>query len=259
MTILKGITPTPAQAAAAYKKHFGEAIDTAAGKDGRISRSEAARVAERLDAGALVSDNIANFLAATGQKSVSARKFKNVVADYVDATAQAAAGSNQRLSLLEIRNLPDDLQADLKHMRGKDNLVMRPSVRFNENDLYEFMVLQDNWSPSKVVDAGQVSKDATGVTFSGMTDVGEWQGVAEQALSEIWDNVLIYRSWPEGSPVDLGDNGSGSLKMGECIDEETGEQGLLVHWADIDDASFVWFYAKKSDGAFERKKQVFLN
>ena len=46
MTVLKGITPTPAQVADAYKQAFSPAIDQAAGKDGRISRREAERMAD---------------------------------------------------------------------------------------------------------------------------------------------------------------------------------------------------------------------
>ena len=103
MTVLKGITPTPAQVADAYKQAFSPAIDQAAGKDGRISRREAERMAGRDDAGKLVADNLANFFEATGQKSVSANKFKGVVAAYAERHAERQAGPNQRLSLLELR------------------------------------------------------------------------------------------------------------------------------------------------------------
>lgn len=256
MTTLKGITPTPAQAAQAYADRFGAVIDSAGGKDGRISRASAERLAERGDAGALVSDNLVNYLDATGQKSVSANKFKAVVQDYVAATASAAAGANQKLSLLEIRNLPADLQADLKHLRGKDDLALFPTVTFDENFLYPFL---QTWTATASVDGGFVSRDSTGTQFSGLPDMGPWQGVAEDALDHIWDNVLIYRSWPEGSPVELGRNRAGTLDIGEAIDEATGKPGLLVHWKDIDDASFAWFYEKKDDGTYTRGPDVFLN
>ena len=119
MTILTGKTPTPAQFAKAIKDQYADAIRDAAGKDGRISRNEAKKIAERSDPSWTVSDNIQNYLRITGQKSVSAEKMIRELAEYAEQRAAQVAGSNQRLSLIEARSLPQDLQAEFFYLRGK--------------------------------------------------------------------------------------------------------------------------------------------
>lgn len=261
MTVLKGITPTPAQVAAAYREAFSEAIDQAGGKDGRISRNEAAKVAERADAGQLVSDNLVNWLEATGQKSVSANKFKGVVAAYAERMAAREAGPNQRLSLLEIRNLPDDLTPDLLHLRGKDDLAPvapdAPSVIFDEGHIYELMYYRPEgpWEPERVVDEGTVRHDGTRPVVEGLNDVGDWQGAAEKALAYMWERSLVYAARNGVAELPR----QGSVQMGPIVDEETGEQGLLVHWKDIDDASFAFFATRDGNGEWQLDKPVFLN
>ena len=94
MTTLKGKTPTPSELNAAYHEVFAPAIEEAGGKDGRISRASARAMGARSDAGKLVADNLENFFDATGQKSVSAKRFTAVVGDYIERQARRAAGSN---------------------------------------------------------------------------------------------------------------------------------------------------------------------
>ncbi len=119
MTRLTGITPTPQQFADAWAEEFGAVVQEAAGADGRLSMATARRIAMRAGPEFLISDNLMNFLDATGQKTVGAVKFIREARDYVERMAVEVAGPNQLLSLVEARNLPEDLQADFFYLRGK--------------------------------------------------------------------------------------------------------------------------------------------
>lgn len=119
MTLLSATTPSPAQLAAAVRDQFADVLRDAAGADGRLTRAEAARIAERADPEWIVADNAVSYLEKTGQKTVSAEKLIGKVHDYVLAKAEAVAGPNQKLSLLEARSLPADLQAEFFYLRGK--------------------------------------------------------------------------------------------------------------------------------------------
>lgn len=119
MTRLTGTTPTPAQFRQAVEEEFGAVIRDAGGRDGRLTRNEAASIAQRHDAGWIVSDNAVNYLNITGQKTVSAEKLVRKLGEYAERSAEQVAGPNQRLSLLEARSLPTDLQAEFFYLRGK--------------------------------------------------------------------------------------------------------------------------------------------
>jgi hypothetical protein len=248
----------------AYREAFGPAIREAAGKDGRISRSEAERMADRDDAGQLVADNMQNFFDRTGQKSVSAEKFVNVVGDYAERQAERHAGPNQRLSLVEIRNLPDDLVADLQHLRGKDDLApvstRSPGVTFEEAAMHDFLYPEtgDGWQSTRSVAEGTLRKTAdNGFVPEGLSDVGDWQGAALDAFDTLWPNHLMFRE--EQGEVRIGGRDNGTLEMGPVVNDATGEEGLLVFWKDIDDGSYAFFYGKDDDGQWQMKDSVYLN
>lgn len=119
MPLLTGITPTPSQFRQAAIDRFGDKLREAAGADGRLTRNEAARIAEREDDAWILADNATNYLAITGQKTVSATKLLRKIGEYAEREASDVAGPNQRLSLVEARSLPDDLQAEFFYLRGK--------------------------------------------------------------------------------------------------------------------------------------------
>lgn len=119
MTTLRGKTPTPAELASAHKDRFSTVLRGAAGADGRITKSEAKKIRDRADPEWLVADNAVDFLEASGQQTVSAEKLIGVVHEALTASAAEAAGPNQRLSLVEARALPANLQAEFFYLRGK--------------------------------------------------------------------------------------------------------------------------------------------
>jgi len=110
--------PTPAQFAAAWKEEVADKVRAHAGRDGRLSTTEARRMAERLDSGKLAADNAVNYLAALGQDSVSVEKFLGDAEAYVKAQGENVAGANGRISLVEARLLPPDLRQDFEVLRG---------------------------------------------------------------------------------------------------------------------------------------------
>lgn len=113
-------TPSPRTFTDAWTRKFEEVIRAAAGKDGRLSVSEALRIAERLDGGRLFSDNAVNYLRATGQKTVSANKLIAVASAYTERSAISAAGSDGRLSYPDAKTkLQPDLRDDFLYLRGK--------------------------------------------------------------------------------------------------------------------------------------------
>jgi hypothetical protein len=97
---------TPAAFAQTFTARFAAQVRAGAGSDGRLSTSEAAKLPEP------TRDNAQNFLAATGQKSVSIEKLIGRAHDYAFATASRAAGPDGRLSAVDARSLPQDLKAE---------------------------------------------------------------------------------------------------------------------------------------------------
>src|SRR5438045_855441 len=63
--------PTPKQFATAWAQQFETAVKKAAGKDGRLTITEARRIAEQVDGSGVFADNAVNYLTAKKQKSVS--------------------------------------------------------------------------------------------------------------------------------------------------------------------------------------------
>jgi len=119
MTTLKNTTPTPAQFASAVRDRFADTIRQAAGADGRLSVSEANKIAGKDDPEWIVADNAKDTIEKAGQQTMSAEKLIGRIYDDALAHATTAAGSNNKLSLLEARLLPANLQAEFFYLRGK--------------------------------------------------------------------------------------------------------------------------------------------
>jgi len=266
MTKLKGVTPNPAQAAAAYRETFQSAVVDAGGKDGRITKAAAQKLAERGDAGKLVADNILDHLEKTGKKSVGVNVFLNAMTATVETEVAAVAGANQKMSLLELRNLPANLVPDMLHLRGKDDLASPSSgpalsrVVFEEGALYEFMFYADPpWKPAETLATGAIGFDGNFPVLSGLSGMpAEYAPIVDEVLKRMWETSFQHRYFgPSDLPFKIPDEGT--VKLGPIIDETTGKEGLLVQWDDLDDASFAWFYEKKPDGTFAKLHEVFLN
>lgn len=111
--------PTPQELANAWVDRFGPRLREQAGRDGRISATEARRMIERTDDGKHASDNAVAFIRSQGSKTVSVEKLIGAVKTYVEARASQVAGSSGRVSLVQARMLPKDLQDDYLVLRGR--------------------------------------------------------------------------------------------------------------------------------------------
>ena len=112
-------TPSPSTFAATWSTDFKEAVTKAAGKDGRLTLSEATKLAARPDADRLFADNAVNYLKATGKQSVSVEVLAKAAHAYAQRAAEVAAGPDKKVSLADGAKLPDDLKEDFFFLRGK--------------------------------------------------------------------------------------------------------------------------------------------
>jgi hypothetical protein len=113
--------PSPQEFAKTWTRGFARAVREAAGRDGRLSRSEGAQIAARTDGLSVYADNVENFFEETGQKSVAVEKLIGTGHNYAEAQAERVGGDNQRVSLLEARMLPADLRTEFFALRGKSD------------------------------------------------------------------------------------------------------------------------------------------
>ena len=112
-------TPTPRAFAETWTADFKEAVKKAAGKDGRLTISEAKKLAARPDADKVFADNALNYLKATGKQSVSVEVLATSAKAYAQRAAEVAAGPDGKLSLADGAKLPSDLKEDFFMLRGK--------------------------------------------------------------------------------------------------------------------------------------------
>lgn len=98
---------------------FKEAVKKAAGKDGRLTLSEAKKLGTVAGADKMFSDNAVNYLKATGKQSVSVEVLATSAKAYAQRAAQVAAGADGRVSLPDGAKLPNDLKEDFFLLRGK--------------------------------------------------------------------------------------------------------------------------------------------
>lgn len=144
-------TPSPKLFAETWSNDFKEAVKKAAGKDGRLTLSEATKLAARPDADKMFADNAVNYLKATGKQSVSVDVIAREAQAYAQRAAEVAAGPDKKLSLEDGKKLPDDLREDFFFLRGKSTPSTTPSTPSAIDSLRtELTSLTDGlWMPSE--------------------------------------------------------------------------------------------------------------
>jgi hypothetical protein len=120
-------TPSPRVFAETWTADFKEAVKKAAGKDGRLTLSEAKKLAARPDADKVFADNALNYLKATGKQSVSVEVLASSAKAYAQRAAEVAAGPDGKLSLADGAKLPNDLKEDFFMLRGKSTPAVTPA------------------------------------------------------------------------------------------------------------------------------------
>ncbi len=112
-------TPSVRTFTETWSTDFKDAVTKAAGKDGRLTMTEAQKLATRPDADKAFADNAINYLKATGKQSVSVDVLATSAKAYAQRAAQVAAGPDGKLSLADGAKLPSDLVEDFFMLRGK--------------------------------------------------------------------------------------------------------------------------------------------
>jgi hypothetical protein len=111
--------PTPTAFAKAWEKEFSSALEKAAGKDGRLSRTEARRLSERTDGAQVFSNNALKLLDTFGSQTSSISRLVAAGRAEAEAAAKAVAGSDGKVSLADGARLPQELRDDFLFLRGK--------------------------------------------------------------------------------------------------------------------------------------------
>lgn len=100
-----------------WTTRFEAALKLAAGRDGRLSRTEARRLGERTDSAGLFSDSAVKLIDSFGTQSASINKLVDTARIEVERAAKLAAGPDGKLSLADGQKLPVDLRDDFKWLR----------------------------------------------------------------------------------------------------------------------------------------------
>lgn len=120
-------TPSVRTFTETWSTDFKEAVKKAAGKDGRLTMSEAQKLSQRTDADKVFADNAINYLKATGKQSVSVEVLATSAKAYAQRQAELAAGPDGKLSLADGAKLPSDLREDFFMLRGKSVAAPAPT------------------------------------------------------------------------------------------------------------------------------------
>jgi hypothetical protein len=146
-----------------WSSDFKEAVKKAAGKDGRLTMSEAKKLATRPDADKVFADNAVNYLKATGKQSVSVEVLATSAKAYAQRQAALAAGTDGRLSLADGAKLPADLRDDFFMLRGKTTPGTAPASSLADVRAKIDNVIPGLWMPSetdakfKFISGGQLN------------------------------------------------------------------------------------------------------
>ena len=111
---------------------FRPAVEQLAGKDGRISASEATKLAKLSGSARYGADNITNYFKFTGVKKPTVDGIVDAAWRYAYANAASATGNDGRLSLIDAQAMAKDLQADFAHLRSSSsNKPAAPAAQAN--------------------------------------------------------------------------------------------------------------------------------
>lgn len=112
-------TPSPRIFTETWAQDFSQAMQKAAGKDGRLTLSEARKLANSAGPERMFADDAVDYLQRTGKKSVSVKVITEEMKAYAQRAAEQASGGDGRISLADGAKLPEVLRDDFFLLRGK--------------------------------------------------------------------------------------------------------------------------------------------
>ena len=112
-------TPSVKTFTETWSADFKDAVTKAAGKNGKLSVSEAKKLAASATPDKMFADTALNLLKAAGNTAQSIDSLVSSAKAYAQRAAQVAAGPDGKLSLADGAKLPSDLVEDFFMLRGK--------------------------------------------------------------------------------------------------------------------------------------------
>lgn len=209
-------TPTVARFVQVWSTDFKEAVKKAAGKDGRLTLSEAQKLAKHPEADHLFADNAVSYLQNSGKKSVSIDVLASEMKAYAQRAAEAVAGADGKIGLGEGKKLPGDLVEDFFMLRGKSAPVVTPPV------VTPPVVTPSG--PSVLGDVKAALETATvGLTLMSETDAKFAFVAGEQLNGAVITGALVRAQLGEQHDALMGDvmPGSPSLASKRTVEERS--------------------------------------
>jgi hypothetical protein len=102
----------------AWSTQFAQVVAAAAGKDGRLSRAEAATISGRADLGRVFADDVQSFFGTSNLKSVAVSTLVKGQTAQLRAEVAQAAGADGRLSRSDAAKLSPQFRDDFLAMRA---------------------------------------------------------------------------------------------------------------------------------------------
>ncbi len=189
---------------------------------------------------------------------------KNQIAEIPETIGDLSLLSILNMEFNNLTTLPESLSKlpSLKYLlfygnNIKTDIPLLPTMQFSEGGWADFWSHNREWKPTEIVNEGRISHDGTNLIIEGLVVKRGWESVVISLIEIVWEKHFQHIA----EPIELGGgiNKADAFHLWECIDQETGKTGLAVYWRDIDDYSFVFFFAKNEEGEWELIHDVFLN
>ncbi len=182
-------TPSVRTFVETWTADFKEAVKKAAGPDGKLTSTEARKLAKAPTADRMFADTAVNYFKTTGKRSVDVETLATEMKAYAERAAKAAAGTDGTLSLKDGKKLPSDLKEDFFVLRGKAEVApldVPASASMKAARTALLAATKDLWMPSET--------DARFGFLTGKPLAGApiTEGLIRQQLSGQHDAVLPH-------------------------------------------------------------------
>jgi hypothetical protein len=264
MPVLKA-NPTVETAANAWTRGFAAAVRDTATATGRITAAKASEMTGPY------ADNAQNYFRFTGKSWTTADILIDSGASYVREKMGAVAGGNGKLSLAEIRTLPQDLVDDVLILRGKltaptapanidtlkdalqameidrirdygkwFSLTTYPATK-SKVDIYKDAIGYDQLTDDEARDWFDRSTSGAAASFAGaMADVGDQEKENADTTAEGNDLKARFDGVAAAARAVFGDAAKfESVELAEHMIAEDGDTELRVLIGKQKDGSFV--------------------
>ncbi|MBI2373443.1 MAG: hypothetical protein HYV07_05535 [Deltaproteobacteria bacterium] len=218
-------SPSVQKASEAWTRGFAAAVRDAAGDSARLTKKKAKEMSGPY------ADNAQNFFERSGRSWAKVDTVIESGARYVRKSAEKAAGSDKKLSAVDIRSMPKDLSGDIFALQGKK--------------------VDDSSGPSSVLAA--LTSAASAVNHQDLNDYGKSWDVATYPKStpraDILREIIGYDDLTDDEAEEWFSKTSGKSAVTSFVDEMREVAGEELENRD-DDSELKGPDAKKLIDAF---------